>query len=209
MGKDWTIEELKYLHDNYADNFSEDIAKALGRSVKSIYAQAYIHDLKKSKAHHEKVMAQTSVRYKERGKAHRYSKGHVPANKGKKLSAETYAKCANTMFKPGSKPHNYKPVGSERITRDGYLERKVEDPGKWRAIHVIVWEEANGPVPAKHKIVHKDKNQLNNDLSNLECLTYADVMRMNSIVRYPADLRFAMKKLKQLKNQIKNGKEQN
>jgi hypothetical protein len=64
-------------------------------------------------------------------------------------------------------------------------------------------------VPVKHKIVFKDNNQLNYELSNLECLSYADVMRRNSIVRYPADLRFAMKALKKLKKQIKNGQEQN
>jgi hypothetical protein len=113
------------------------------------------------------------------------------------------------MFKKGNKPHNYRPIGSERITKDGYLERKVAEPKTWRGVHILVWEEANGPVPAKHKIVFKDNNQLNTELNNLECLSYADVMRRNSIVRYPADLRFAMKTLKKLKKQINNGQKQN
>jgi hypothetical protein len=153
-------------------------------------------------------MAKTSVKLKENSKLHRYAKGHVPANKGKKVAVSTYNKCAPTMFKKGNKPHNYKPVGSERVTKDGYLERKVAEPKTWRAVHVLVWEEANGPVPAKHKIVFKDNNQLNYELTNLECLSYADVMRRNSIVRYPADLRFAMKTLKKLKKHIKDGTQQ-
>ena len=204
----WTNEELEYLHANYADNFTEDVAKALNKSVKSVYAKAYSLDIRKSKMHHEKVMAKTSVKLKENAKIHRYAKGHEPANKGKKMPAETYAKVAPTMFGVGHKPHNFRPVGSERLTKDGYLERKVADPKTWRAVHVLVWEAANGPVPAKHKVIFKDNNKLNNELSNLECVSYADLMRRNSIVRYPADLRFAMKTLKKLKKQINNGTNQ-
>ena len=205
----WTNEEIEYLHANYADNFTEDVAKALNRTVSGVYGKAYSLDIKKSKLHHERVMAKTSVKLKENAKIHRYAKGHVPANKGKKVAVTTYNKCAPTMFKKGNKPHNFKPVGSERITKDGYLERKVANPKTWRAVHVLVWEAAHGPVPAKHKVIFKDNNKLNNELSNLECVSYADAMRRNSIVRYPADLRFAMKTLKKLKKQINNGKEQN
>jgi hypothetical protein len=209
MAKDWTIEEMQYLVNYYADNFTQDVAKALNRTVSGVYGKAYSLDIKKSKLHHEKVMAKTSIKLRENSKLHRYAKGHLPANKGKKVAVSTYNKCAPTMFKKGSKPHNFKPVGAERITKDGYLERKIANPKTWKAVHILVWQSANGPVPVKHKIVFKDNNKLNNKLSNLECLSYADAMRRNSIVRYPADLRFAMKALKKLKKQIKNGQEQN
>ena len=209
MAKDWTAEEIEYLANHYPDNFTQDVAIALNRSISGTYGKAYALDIKKSKLHHDKVMAKTSVKLKENSKLHRYAKGHVPANKGKKVAVSTYNKCAPTMFKKGSKPHNFKPVGSERITKDGYVERKIANPKTWKAVHILVWESANGPVPVKHKIVFKDNNQLNNELSNLECISYAEAMVRNSIVRYPADLRFAMKALKKLKKQIKNGQEQN
>jgi hypothetical protein len=209
MAKDWTAEEIEYLANHYPDNFTQDVAMALNRSISGTYGKAYALDIKKSKLHHDKVMAKTSVKLKENSKIHRYAKGHVPANKGKKVAVSTYNKCAPTMFKKGSKPHNYRPVGSERITKDGYVERKIANPKTWKAVHILVWESANGPVPLKHKIVFKDNNQLNNELSNLECISYAEAMVRNSIVRYPADLRFAMKALKKLKKQIKNGQEQN
>ena len=209
MAKDWTAEEIEYLANHYPDNFTQDVAIALNRSISGTYGKAYALDIKKSKLHHDKVMAKTSVKLKENSKLHRYAKGHVPANKGKKVAVSTYNKCAPTMFKKGSKPHNYRPVGSERITKDGYVERKIANPKTWKAVHILVWESANGPVPVKHKIVFKDNNQLNNELSNLECISYAEAMVRNSIVRYPADLRFAMKALKKLKKQIKNGQEQN
>ena len=209
MAKDWTAEEIEYLANHYPDNFTQDVAIALNRSISGTYGKAYALDIKKSKLHHDKVMAKTSVKLKENSKLHRYAKGHVPANKGKKVAVSTYNKCAPTMFKKGSKPHNFKPVGSERITKDGYVERKIANPKTWKGLHILVWEEAYGPVPAKHKIVFKDNNQLNNELSNLECISYEEAMVRNSIVRYPADLRFAMKALKKLKKQIKNGQEQN
>lgn len=209
MAKDWTVEEMQYLVNHYADNFTQDVAKALNRTVSGVYGKAYSLDIKKSKVHHERVMAKTSITIREGGNLHRYLKGHVPANKGKKMPAETYAKVAHTMFGKGHKPANFKPVGSERITKDGYLERKIANPKTWKAVHILVWEAANGTVPIKHKVIFKDNNQLNNQLTNLECISYADAMRRNSIVRYPADLRFAMKALKKLKKQIENGQEQN
>ncbi len=89
----WTNEELEYLHANYADNFTEDVAKALNKSVKSVYAKAYSLDIRKSKMHHEKVMAKTSVKLKENAKIHRYAKGHKPANKGKKMPFNRINQC--------------------------------------------------------------------------------------------------------------------
>jgi hypothetical protein len=58
-----------------------------------------------------------------------------------------------TQFKPGCRQgvavKLYKPIGTERTSKDGYLERKVNDgmplQARWRAVHLIVWEAANGP----------------------------------------------------------------
>jgi endogenous inhibitor of DNA gyrase (YacG/DUF329 family) len=38
----------------------------------------------------------------------------------------------------------------------------------------IVWSAANGPPPKDCVIHHKDRNPLNNDLSNLQCMTTAE-----------------------------------
>ena len=38
-------------------------------------------------------------------------------------------------------------------------------------LHRVVWEDANGPVPARHHIHHRDTNPSNNALENLECLS--------------------------------------
>lgn len=75
----------------------------------------------------------------------RIKPGNVPFNKGKK---KTWVGGEATQFSKGHKPHNYVPVGSERVNGDGYVDIKVADPNKWRGKHLIVWEEHNScPVP--------------------------------------------------------------
>lgn len=70
-----------------------------------------------------------------------FQKGHVPQNKGKKMSPEQYKKCSGTMFKKGNVPKNYKPVGSKRILKEGYVEIKIADPNQWELEHRLVWEK--------------------------------------------------------------------
>ena len=37
-----------------------------------------------------------------------------------------------------------------------------------------IWTQANGPIPPKHHIHHKDRNWTNNAIENLECLSAAE-----------------------------------
>jgi len=41
-------------------------------------------------------------------------------------------------------------------------------------LHRHVWEKHFGKIPKGHHIHHKDGNKLNNDISNLECLSQSD-----------------------------------
>lgn len=105
-----------------------------------------------------------------------FEKGHTPHNKG---SHTCYPGCVPTQFKKGNTPNNHRPVGSERINRDGYRERKVAEPNVWRAVHVITWEAVNGPVPKGHVVIFKDSDRMNCDISNLLPVTRAELARMN------------------------------
>ena len=108
-----------------------------------------------------------------------YQKGNVPYNKGK--HPPTVGRMAETQFKPGNKPHTWRPVGSERINVDGYIEVKVKDPKTWKAKHRLIWEEHNGPVPKNHVVVFKDGNKLNTDISNLALVSKSVHARMNQL----------------------------
>ena len=97
----------------------------------------------------------------------RIEKGAVPWNKDKK----GYMGANATSFKKGQTPKNHRPVGSERITRDGYMEVKIKEPNKWRLKHIVVWERHNGPLPKGHCIRLLDNDRTNCDPNNLICVS--------------------------------------
>ncbi len=106
-----------------------------------------------------------------------YPKGNVPWNKGKKW--DSGGRSHETRFKPGQMPHNHRPVGSERITKDGYVEIKIAEPKTWRCKHVVVWESIHGPRPKGHKVIFADGNHRNFDPENLILVSSAELARMN------------------------------
>jgi len=106
-----------------------------------------------------------------------FHSGHTPFNKGKK--GISYPGMEPTQFKKGSKPWNYKPVGTERINTDGYAEVKIADPNKWRAKHVLIWEAAHGPVPKGNTLIFADGNKRHVELSNLLLVTRGQLARLN------------------------------
>lgn len=51
--------------------------------------------------------------------------------------------------------------------------------GPERALHRLVWEHHNGPIPPDHHIHHRDRNPSNNDITNLECMLGSEHHRMH------------------------------
>lgn len=116
MEHKYTKEEREFIERNYLGIKSGDLAQMFnaefGSDLSRGQIKAYLTNHKLSN-----------------GVVCRFSKGHIPANKGKKMSAENYAKCAPTMFRKGHIPANKKPIGSERIDcKDGYHLVKVAEP---------------------------------------------------------------------------------
>lgn len=162
--KQYPEEIQKYILDNYKGVGHKDMADQLNSLFGTKYNQV---NIKSYYANHKL----------DSGLKGRFQKGHVPANKGQR--GICYEGCKPTQFKSGQMPHNYRPIGSERINVDGYTEVKIADPKKWKAKHVIVWEEANGPVPKNHVIIFADGNKRNFDLNNLLMLSRQQLVRMN------------------------------
>lgn len=101
-----------------------------------------------------------------------FSKGHIPHNKGQKMDPEKYKKCAGTMFKKGNIPHNHRPLGSERIDQDGFIEIKIEEPNKWMLKQRYIWEQTTGEkIPKGGIITFLDGDRRNFDISNLARIT--------------------------------------
>lgn len=111
-----------------------------------------------------------------------FSKGHVPINKGTKGMFNVGGNSGS--FKKGQRPKNYKPIGYERVDKSyGYVLVKVQDEGRWderwRLKHILVWEEAFGPVPDGHILIFLDGDKTNCSLENLKMITKAENARLN------------------------------
>lgn len=98
---------------------------------------------------------------------------------GKKMPKEVYEKVKHTMFAKGNVPPNHRPVGSERISKDGYIEVKVAEPNKWRLKQRVVYEEAKGKIPEGCTIIFLDGNKRNFDIDNLRCITRSELLYLN------------------------------
>ncbi|MCU5282291.1 HNH endonuclease signature motif containing protein [Bacillus thuringiensis] len=117
----------------------------------------------------------------------RFTKGQDSWNKGAK---GIRAGGIQTQFKKGQKPHNYKPVGSERVNGDGYVDVKIADPNKWRAKHRLLWEEENGPIPKGYVIIFGDGNRRNFQQDNLILVSKSQlaILNKNQLIQNDADL---------------------
>jgi len=105
------------------------------------------------------------------GNNHRYPKGHIPANKGKKVPREKQSIAG--QFKPGENRRTL-PLGSERLEKSGYLWVKVGQPRKWRKKHLVVWEQEHSRLPPGHVILFRDGNRLNCNIDNLALVTKSE-----------------------------------
>ena len=189
---------------DYPHISTREVALKYGLTESKVHNIACKRKVKKTPEYMAEMLARTNKNLLESGKVYRYKKGEAPWNKGKYMRVSIA-----TEFTKGNKPHNYRPVGSERITVDGYKEKKIADPNKWKGMHILLWEEVNGPVPPRHKVIFIDNNKLNIKIDNLLCLSYEEAMKRNSIHRYPTEIVKAIKAISKLKKTIRNhGKKQ-
>ena len=124
------------------------------------------------------------------GRTGQIEKGATPHNKGKPCAPGTGGRHPNaqrTQFKPGVRrgvaSKLYKPVGTERLCKNGYRERKIHDgmpQSRWRAVHLIEWEAVNGPIPNGHCLKSLDGDRLNVDPANWVAVPRALLPRLNS-----------------------------
>jgi hypothetical protein len=175
----WTPTEDRTLIDNYGTLTNQAIAALLGRTVSAIKNRA------------GKLGLNKPIGFANSG---RFQPGITPWNKGQHYAPG--GRCAETQFKPGVRSgvavKLYQPIGAERLSKDGYLQRKINDDmplqRRWRGVHILLWEAVNGPLPKGHALVFKDGNKRNITLDNIDLITRADLMRRNSLHQYGKEI---------------------
>lgn len=112
----------------------------------------------------------------------RFEKGHVPPNKGRKGFVAPGSE--KGWFRSGHQPWDTAPLGAVVTKGDGYLWKKIDDKAcnsrnNWRQLHLILWEEAHGPIPKGHLVIFKDGNKQNCVLENLAMISQSENAVMN------------------------------
>lgn len=205
----WSAEDDEALRNRYPNEPTRRLAKAFRRSVGAVYARAGIFGLEKSAAYLASPAAcRTNGR---QGIGTRFEKGHAPANKGLRRPGWGPGRMKSTQFRKGERRGVavtlYQPIGTERVSKDGYLERKTNDglplQRRWRAVHLLLWEEARGPIPVGHAIVFRNGDKRDVRLDNLECITRQALMARNTVHRLPKPLASAIQLIGALTRQIR------
>lgn len=192
----WMPEELEILQRAFPHNRTDKIARVLGRSYSAVHQKAAKLGLKKTAKYLASPEACRMRLGDGMGKAYRYPKGHVPANKGLRRPGWAPGRMRETQFRKGAKPQTWLPVGTEVTCRDGYLKRKVRDDApsgqsrfNWGFVHVALWEEHLGRSLPRHVIVFKNGDKTDIRIDNLACISLRQNMLRNSYhTRYPKEI---------------------
>lgn len=120
------------------------------------------------------------------GRTGYFAPGAVPPNKGKKMSFNPNS--AATRFQPGSRTGRaealYKPIGTERLTKDGYRQRKMHDDmpmhTRWQLVQRVEWEAVNGPIPAGYALKCLNGDRQDCCPSNWEAVPRGVLSRLNA-----------------------------
>ena len=206
----WSAQELATLRELYPHQRTAEIAELLGINLELVYRRAYMLGLRKSEAFAASDKSGRIFKGGTLGQVTQFVPGQKPWNTGTNYVAG--GRSTETRFKKGemsgAAQRNYVPIGTLRISKDGYLERKMTDDQslyparRWSFVHRIVWEQVNGPIPAGHMVVFR-KGQFTNDVElltadRLDCISRAENAHRNSIWRNDPELA----KLFQLKGAI-------
>lgn len=183
----WTAQELETLREKYPTTRTADLLPLFpGRHLGQLHSKAGCLGLRKDK---ETIRTMARERMRDQshpGRKHQFVPGQTPWNAG--IHYQAGGRSKETQFKRGNRSNTWKPIGSERIFKGGYLQRKVTDTGypprDWVFVHHIIWREAGNEIPQGYRLVFKDGNMRNITVENLELITFAEHLHRNSVHRY-------------------------
>jgi hypothetical protein len=160
----FTHSQIEFIKEKYMKYQPAKVAQMLNKTCNGNFTESQI----KSFVHNHGINC---------GRTGLFEKGITPWNTGTK----GIMKPNKTSFKKGQTPVNHRPVGSERVTRDGYREIKVAEPNKWDLLARYNWSQLHGSENMPDNLRFKDGNRMNCDISNLEPVTNSEHIRLTQL----------------------------
>ena len=159
----WTDEEKEYLASIVKGSTYKEITKQMNDKFEYNFSEEQI----KGMMYRNKLTTGTGGYFK---------KGSTPWNKGLK----GYMGANKTSFKKGTIPPNQVSIGTESITKGGYIKVKVGEPNKWKLKQRYIYEQHYGEIPNNCNIIFADKNIRNFDINNLVLVSKAEMLILNN-----------------------------
>ena len=169
----WTDEEKEYLALIVKGSTYKEITKKMNDKFEYNFSEEQV----KGMMYRNKLTTGTGGYFK---------KGSTPWNKGLK----GYMGSNKTSFKKGTIPPNQVPIGTESITKGGYIKVKVGEPNKWKLKQRYIYEQHYGEIPNNYNIIFADGNKMNFDIDNLIAVSKSEMLILNN-----NNLRFEDKEL--------------
>ena len=159
----WTDEEKEYLASIVKGSTYKEITEKMNDKFEYNFSEEQV----KGMMYRNKLTTGTGGYFK---------KGSTPWNKGLK----GYMGANKTSFKKGTIPPNQVPIGTESITKGGYIKVKVGEPNKWKLKQRYIYEQHYGEIPNNCNVIFADKNIRNFDINNLVLVSKAEMLILNN-----------------------------
>ena len=199
----FTEEEDKFIKENYLTMPIKKMGDKLKRSYCGIQGRLN---------HYNLVIPREII--EQRKKDSQKRPGCIPMNKGLKqtdyMTPEQIERTKATRFKKGHIPFNaigFKngdvSIRIDHKNRSGTKYKWIRiSMGHWKMLHHFLWEEMYGERPEGAVLRFKDGNQMNCTVDNLELIDKKTNMILNTIHRYPDELKRSMRLLGRLKKEL-------
>lgn len=199
MSKKYTTEHINFLKQNAKGKFNSDLIDMFYKKFNILLTVNRISQLKsyygiksgltngygsfKYTTEHVKFLKQHSYGINTKELTNKFNKA-FSLNKTQS-AIRAFKKDHNlkngldTTFKKGNISHNKKNIGSERLTKDGYILIKTAEPNIWSLKHRVIYEKAHGKIPCNCKLIFADQNKFNLSLNNLIVINNSTELIMN------------------------------
>jgi len=189
----WTPEKTEKLIREFPHRKTADIAREMGFPYYTVSNKAYLLRLKKTDGFMRKY---GNLLKGDKGLETRFKKGHIPANKGKKMTPELRERVKHTFFQKGQMPATTKYFGKpylyETKNRDGntYPIWWIQEGPNKRSTYLSYLCRQHG-IDLKGK---KPRLKPGFDhshpptIDDIAIVTNAENLKLNSMYRYPEEV---------------------